>query len=99
MAATELNLADGSVVVRSDEVLAVDCENEVLMMSIAQGSYFSLDPTAADIWRRLSEPMIVSDLIRDLTATYRGDPAVIASEIRQFLRVLASKELVCIRSA
>src|SRR6266436_8974145 len=51
-----------SWVVRSPEPIAAEVGDGLVMLSVQEGKYFSLNPTAAAIWRRLESPMRVGEL-------------------------------------
>jgi hypothetical protein len=49
-------------VVRSPEPIAAEVGDGLVMLSVQEGKYFSLNPSAAAIWRRLETPMRISEL-------------------------------------
>ena len=51
-----------SWVVRSPEPIAAEVGDGLVMLSVQEGKYFSLNPTAAAIWRRLEAPMRIDEL-------------------------------------
>ena len=51
-----------SWVVRSPEPIAAEVGDGLVMLSVQEGKYFSLNPTAAAIWRRLESPMRIGEL-------------------------------------
>lgn len=83
-----------SQVQRKPDVLAADVNGEVVMMNAASGEYYGLNPVASDIWQRLARPVVVADLVRDLTNSYEGDPSVIEAEVLALLEGLVAKDLL-----
>jgi hypothetical protein len=51
-----------SWVVRSSEPIAAEVGDGLVMLSVEEGKYFSLNPTAAAIWRRLESPVRIGEL-------------------------------------
>lgn len=85
-----------SNVKRRPDVVSAEINGELVMMSTELGEYYSLNPVASDIWRRLSEPVTVAKLVQDLTETYAGDPVGIRSDVCALLEGFAAKGLVIV---
>jgi hypothetical protein len=51
-----------SWVVRSPEPIAAEIGDGLVMLSVQEGKYFSLNATGAAIWRRLETPMRIGEL-------------------------------------
>ena len=88
----ELNLE--TKLKRSSEPLQAGLDDEVVMMSVEKGSYYSLDPVGAAIWSLLEDPVRVSDLIDKLLEMYDADPEVCQKETVQFLDSMLKEDLV-----
>lgn len=84
----------GSVVVRSDKVLASPMGEEVVMIDLDSGCYFGLDEIGADIWGRLERATRVSDLCAALVRDYEVDPEVCARDVVSLLVQLDAKGLL-----
>ena len=89
---TELNLE--TKLKRSSEPLQAGLDDEVVMMSVEKGSYYSLDPVGARIWNLLEDPIQVSDLIERLMEIYEVDREVCEKETIKFLDSMAKEGLV-----
>ena len=83
-----------SKVTRTDEVVASEMDNEVVMMSIEQGKYFGLDPIAADIWKLLERTKTAGELISDLRTKYEVEPAQCEKDVFQFLDQMQKNKLI-----
>src|SRR6056297_1475517 len=70
---------------RSNEPMQAGLDDEVVMMSVEKGSYYSLDPVGAQIWSLLEDPVQVSELIERLLEIYDAEPEVCKKETLQFL--------------
>ncbi|MBX9633992.1 MAG: PqqD family protein [Magnetospirillum sp.] len=75
-------------------ILATDVDGEVVMMDAERGAYYGLNAIGSDIWNRLSEPMEVADLCRDLALAYDAPAEQIQAETLELLSLLAEKNLV-----
>lgn len=83
-----------STVVRTSDVLASPVDDELVMMDIEQGAYFSLDRVGADIWARLAEPLTVADLCAQLQRQYNVDQATCEADVLAVLNEMASNGLL-----
>jgi len=79
---------------RQDGVLATDLAEQVVMMDPEEGLYFELDVIGADVWRRLEAPILVADLVADLTRDYDAPRAEVERDVLALLRQLADHGLV-----
>ena len=48
---------------RSDNVIAVDMEDETVMMDIVSGNYFALTGSGSNIWAALEKPITIGQVI------------------------------------
>jgi len=78
----------------SRDPLAAEVSGQVVLMSVARGAYYGLDDTGSDIWRRLEQPVRVSDLCAALCHAYDGDPEKVEADVLAFLRRLVGEGLV-----
>ncbi len=83
-----------SRVKRCDKVLEAEIEGDIVLLSAASGSYCGLDDIGAEVWRRLRQPIPVSDLCSALGQLYDGDPATIERETIALLEQMAGQSLV-----
>ena len=59
-----------SWVVRSPEPIAAEVGDGLVMLSVQEGKYFSLNPSAAAIWRRLESPMRIGELCAQMVEEF-----------------------------
>jgi len=69
-------------------------DDEVVVIDMVSGNYFSLDATGAEIWTWLAEDAAPEDLVRKAVQTYDGDAGVIETTVREFLERLQAERLV-----
>src|SRR5262245_41522709 len=90
-----LNL--GCIVQRDHDVVAAEADQDVVMVSIANGLYYAVSDIARKIWETIDRPKKISDLIDDLTATYSVDRHVCEEETLSFLEDLRTEGLLQVR--
>lgn len=69
-------------------------EGEVILLSLDDGSFFSLTGTAATIWPLIDGTRGRDALLDELACIYDGPAAVIAGELDQFLAQLRAAGFV-----
>jgi hypothetical protein len=87
-------IVDATVVARDPSVPTVPLDDGILMMSIGQGRYFSLDEIGREIWQRIEEPCRLDDLLDRLGENYDAPREVIANDVRAWIGRLAAAELI-----
>jgi hypothetical protein len=79
---------------RSSEQFEVPVGEELVMMSVDQGKYFSLNEVGATIWRMIETPIKVNDLLIQMQDFFDVSPERCTEEVLEFLRKLESRNLV-----
>jgi hypothetical protein len=79
---------------RSENTPWTTIEGEVLMMSIEQGQYFSLNEVGSRIWDLLETPTEPTALIEKLTAEYAVSTDVCSGQVDSFLAGLRNRGLL-----
>lgn len=95
MSVPELN--QNSIVQRNPEIIAADADQDLVMVSIASGSYYGVSDVARAIWEAIEHPKKVSDLIDDLASAYNVDRSSCETETLSFLGELLSERLLQVR--
>lgn len=85
-----------SIVVKNSEMLSSDMDGDVVMMSIEDGEYYSIDPTGARIWDLLKEPVKVGDICTRLLTEYDVGPEQCQKEMIAFLNKLSEKKIILV---
>ena len=83
-----------STIRRSEDHLAAKIDNELVLMSGTRGNYYGLNAIGADIWQRLGEPIVVSNLCVALTEDYNADNETISRDVLALLEHMASEGLI-----
>jgi hypothetical protein len=92
---SKLNL--DCIVQRDPDVLAAEVDQDVVMVSIANGFYYGVSDVARGIWEAIERPKKVSDLVDDLTATYNVDRSKCEEETLLFLEDLLTERLLQVK--
>jgi hypothetical protein len=91
----ELNL--DCTVQRDRETIAAETDQDIVMVSIANGAYYAVSDVARAIWEAIEQPKKVSDLVDDLSSSYNIDRSKCEEETLSFLRDLLSERLLQVR--
>lgn len=90
--------ADTRVVAARDQVSA-ELDGEAVVLSLADGIYYGLDPVGASVWALLEQPRTVAELRDAVVAEYDVDAPTAEADLLQLLRDLAARGLVEVRPA
>ena len=83
-----------SIVQRDPDVMAAEADQDLVMVSIANGLYYGVSDIAREIWVAIEHPKKISDLIDDLLATHNVDRARCEEETLSFLEDLLTEHLL-----
>lgn len=81
-------------VTRNQDVLSSELDNEVVMINIHTGKYYSLDPVGASIWKLLEKPVAVKSVVDELLEQYDVQVDTCIQETILCLNKLQETELV-----
>ena len=79
---------------RSDRFTEADIDQEIVVMRLDNGEFFSLSGTSAAIWRLIDGERDRASLISLLAEEFEGDEAVIAADVDAFLAQLREMALL-----
>ena len=72
--------------------------NELMMLNVEQGAYYSLDPIAAEIWGLLEQPASVKDLAAGLQKRYAVSAEQCQADVLAFLEELYTNGMILLDS-
>lgn len=79
----------------SSEIISSKISDEMILMSIEAGSYFTLDTVASRIWELLSENSLsLEELTEKLMEEYEVDRETCMKDVQEFINDMASKKLI-----
>lgn len=68
-------------------------------MSEANGKYYCLTETSQEIWKQLSSPMPLNNLLQSLSETYQTPTSAIEADTMTFLENFLEKGLITINAS
>ena len=80
--------------IRSSKTISGRLHDEMVMMDLEQGKYFSLNPVATRIWDLLEESLTVEELCGRLKEEYDVDAGRCLEEVSEHLREMVRLGLV-----
>jgi hypothetical protein len=83
-----------SVVSWSNDAVATDVNDEIVLMNMERNRCYGLGSTGSDIWRKLGTPIRVCDVIAQLTEEYEAGAGTIETDVLKTLAELHSEGLV-----
>ena len=88
-----------SIIQRDPKVIAAKMDQDLIMVSVATGYYYSLSDVAREIWNAIGRPKRISDLVDDLTASYQIDSSSCEEQTLSFLEDLLHEGLLQVKDA
>jgi hypothetical protein len=80
--------------VRNSKTISGRLHDELVMMDIEQGKYFSLNPVATRIWDLLETPATIDWLCGQLTEEYEVDKGKCLEEVAGYLDEMSKLNLI-----
>lgn len=90
--------ADTRMVAARDQVSAW-LDGEAVVLNLADGVYYGLNPVGATVWTLLEQPRTLAELRDALVAEYDVDAPTAEADLRRLLGELAQRGLVEVRTA
>ena len=69
-------------------------DNEVIMINLKNGSYYSIKDTAAEIWKKIEKSHTIDNIIESFISKYDADPKKIVESIRSYFDELVNDDLI-----
>ena len=88
-----------SIIQRDPEVIAAEADQDLVMVSVATGSYYGLSDVAREIWDAIGRPKRISDLVDHLTTSYQIDSFLCEEQTLSFLEALLDEGLLQVKDA
>ena len=71
--------------IRNNETISGRLHDEIVMMDIEKGKYFSMNPVATHIWDLLEEPTSLEELCNTLTLEFEVDASTCKEDVEHFI--------------
>ena len=79
---------------RTSEQVHTLLDGNVVIMTLADGKYFELNPVGARIWDELEQPIAIPEVVDRLLADYEIDEETCRSEVETWLTKMSELGLV-----
>lgn len=81
--------------VNSHDVVHETIDDEVILIHLGTGTYYSLAGVAADLWSLIADGAVEqASMLSEVQRRYEGDSKLIATAVSAFLDELHSEELI-----
>lgn len=82
------------MICRNESILFSELEDKLLMMSIDNGEYYSLDSIAARIWELIETPKSIEQLCSILVKEYDVRPDTCEQDVVEFIEKMQSLGII-----
>ena len=83
-----------TVVRHAEGVLDGEMDDEVVLMSSANGEYYAMDRIGSRVWKLVATPRSLESVCRALCAEYDGSPGDVERDVLAFAAELLQKSLL-----
>lgn len=83
-----------TVVAQAEGLVAVDMDDEKVMLHVKTGKYFGLDRVGGAIWELIAAPCSIGGVVAALLKEYNVPEEVCQRETLAFFEMLYGKELI-----
>jgi hypothetical protein len=89
----------GSIVVAAKDHVSCPLGDDIIILDLRAGLYFSLDNVGAMVWQLIQQPRTMQDLRAAILETFEVSEEVCERDLVALLQQLAAKDLIEIRNA
>ena len=86
-----------SIVKRNNTIVTSSIDNDIVMISIERGKYYSMESIGSRIWELMNEELTVKDLCDKLCNKYNVDVEQCQSDVLHLLKDLVNENLIIIQ--
>lgn len=83
-----------SRVVAARDQVSADLDGDAVILNLADGVYYGLDPVGAHVWGLMAEPRTVAELRDAVVAEFEVDAPTAEHDLLELLRDMAARGLV-----
>jgi Coenzyme PQQ synthesis protein D (PqqD) len=87
-----------TIIQRKSDPLTAEVNGEVVMLDVAQGTYFALGSVGSQVWALLERPRSLDQLCEELVRFYEVDIDTCRLDVIAFLDELQGAQLIDVRS-
>jgi hypothetical protein len=92
MISYQINLEDR--ICLNSKLNSAEVGGEIILMSLEEGRYYTLDDIGSAIFRRLGGPVLVSVLCDELAREYAAEAAAVEQDVLDLLRNMLENGLI-----
>ena len=74
-----------TMVVRNEDIIFSDMDDETVMMSMEKGEYYGINPIGRRIWELVETPMTAAGICKALYEEYNVSPELCHKDVLAFL--------------
>ena len=83
-----------TVVACKDGFIEDEIDDEILALSVEQGTCYGMNPIGSRIWKLIAKPIQIRDLCAALLVKYTVDPEVCERQVLDLLEELRAEGLI-----
>ena len=87
-----MNLSDKATI--PAQVMTREVGNETVILDLASGTYYGLDPVGAQIWQLMAEGKTLAEVCEAILATYEVSREDIERDVLKLAQDLSEKRLI-----
>lgn len=88
-----------TLVVAASEQVSSDLAGEVVILNLANGTYYGLDEVGASVWKQLHTPVSPKAISEVILEEYDVTPEQCRRDVLQLVQQLAAEGLIEVRDA
>lgn len=85
---------DKTPIHRARNLVSAELDGQVVLMCVASGRYYSVDPVGTRIWELLAEPRCPAQLEALLLEEFEINPEICRRDVDAFLETMLGFELI-----
>jgi Coenzyme PQQ synthesis protein D (PqqD) len=93
----EPTIESHSIVCWSKTPVATEINGEIVLMNMDRDRCYGLGNPGSEVWRKIREPIEVSELCRQLESMYSAPIDTIQRDVLKMLQELAAEDLIELR--
>lgn len=97
MTGEPIELKKDALIIRLEDLVGAPLGEHLMMLSITNGTYFDLNPTARLIWETLQTPHTFADLCKVILSEYDVSESQCEQSVRRFVLQLLNNKMVEIK--
>lgn len=87
-------ITDASTLRRNPELLSVEMDGDLVMMSIETGNYFGVSGIGPSIWHFLETPKRFDEIVDEIVENFEVEPDIAAADLRAFVASMAKNGMI-----